>query len=157
MLAKVIAWAPTREAAIDRLNRGLEETDVRGIVTNIPFLSALVTHPKVRANAIDTGFIERELKSLTETSPAAGDLELCAAVAAILVDEQKAARAEAHSPWQTFGWMPVGRRQRVFSFRQGQGAEHKVTLHYGSGPSTLVDRRARDCVRRSRPMTAAST
>ncbi len=45
MLAKVIAWAPTREAAIDRLNRGLEETDVRGVVTNIPFLSALVTHP----------------------------------------------------------------------------------------------------------------
>ena len=42
MLAKVIAWAPTREAAIDRLNRGLEETDVRGVVTNIPFLSALV-------------------------------------------------------------------------------------------------------------------
>ena len=66
MLAKVIAWAPTRHAAIDRLNRGLEETDVRGIVTNIPFLSALVTHPKVRANAIDTGFIERELKKLTE-------------------------------------------------------------------------------------------
>ena len=66
MLAKVIAWAPTRQAAIDRLNRGLEETDVRGIVTNIPFLSALVTHPQVRANTIDTGFIERELKGLTD-------------------------------------------------------------------------------------------
>src|SRR6202140_1667186 len=38
MLAKVIAWAPTREAAIERLDRGLEEADVRGIVTNIPFL-----------------------------------------------------------------------------------------------------------------------
>ena len=71
MLAKVIAWAPTRQAAIERLNRGLEETDVRGIVTNIPFLSALITHPKVRANTIDTGFIERELKKLTESSGAA--------------------------------------------------------------------------------------
>jgi 3-methylcrotonyl-CoA carboxylase alpha subunit len=137
MLAKVIAWAPTRDVAIDKLNRGLEETDVRGIVTNIPFLSALVTHPKVRSNHIDTGFIERELKSLTETSPPAGDLELCAAVAAILVNEQKAARTEARSPWQTFGWQPVGRRQRVFSFRQGPGAEHKVTLHYGGGTPTL--------------------
>ncbi len=65
MLAKVIAWSPTREGAIDRLNRGLEETDVRGIVTNIPFLAALVTHADVRANKIDTGFIERELKALT--------------------------------------------------------------------------------------------
>ena len=44
MLAKIVAWAPTREAAICRLNRGIEETDVRGVVTNIPFLSALVTH-----------------------------------------------------------------------------------------------------------------
>ena len=70
MLAKVIAWAPTRDAAIERLNRGLEESDVRGVVTNIPFLSALVTHPDVRANAIDTGFIERELKNLTPAAAA---------------------------------------------------------------------------------------
>jgi 3-methylcrotonyl-CoA carboxylase alpha subunit len=137
MLAKVIAWAPTRQAAIERLNRGLEETDVRGIVTNIPFLSALVTHRDVRANAIDTGFIERELKGLTAASNTLGELELCAAVAAVVGQEQKTARKEAHSPWQTFGWMPVGRRQRVFSFRRGQGAEQKVSLQYGSGPSTL--------------------
>jgi 3-methylcrotonyl-CoA carboxylase alpha subunit len=137
MLAKVIAWAPTRQAAIDRLNRGLEETDVRGIVTNIPFLSALVTHPQVRANTIDTGFIERELKGLTDRTGEVGDLELCAAVAAILVDEQNAASNEAHSPWRAFGWQPVGQRQRVFSFRQGQGAEQKVTLSYGNEPSAL--------------------
>jgi 3-methylcrotonyl-CoA carboxylase alpha subunit len=137
MLAKVIAWAPTRQAAIERLNRGLEETDVRGIVTNIPFLSALITHPNVRDNTIDTGFIERELKKLTETSPTPDNLELCAAVAAIVNDEQKASRKEAQSPWQTFGWMPVGQRQQVFSFRQGQGPEHKVTLRYGHGPSTI--------------------
>ncbi len=137
MLAKVIAWAPTREAAIERLDLGLSQTDIRGIVTNIPFLSALVTHPAVVANKIDTGFIERELKALTAAQSAVGDLELCAAVAAILGDEQRAARGEAHSPWRTFGWMPVGRRQRPFSFRQGHGAEETVTLSYGNGPSTL--------------------
>ena len=138
MLAKVIAWAPTRQAAIDKLNHGLQETDVRGVITNIPFLSALVTHPDVRANAIDTGFIERELNNLTAGSNEAGELELCAAVAAILADEKTAAGSDAHSPWRTFGWMPVGRRQRAFSFRHGQGAEHKVTLHYGVGSSTLT-------------------
>jgi 3-methylcrotonyl-CoA carboxylase alpha subunit len=138
MLAKVIAWAPTRQAAIDRLNRGLQETDVRGVITNIPFLSALVTHPEVRANAIDTGFIERELKNLTAASYEAGALELGAAVATILADEKTAAGSDVHSPWRTFGWMPVGRRQRTFSFRYGQGVEHEVTLHYGAGPSTLT-------------------
>jgi 3-methylcrotonyl-CoA carboxylase alpha subunit len=138
MLAKVIAWAPTRDGAIERLNRGLEDTDVRGIVTNIPFLSALIMHPDVRANAIDTGFIERKLKSLTPAPPAPHDLELGAAVAAILAGEAQAARAEPHSPWRTAGWMPVGRRQRVFTFRHGHGAEHEVSLHYGSGPAKLA-------------------
>jgi 3-methylcrotonyl-CoA carboxylase alpha subunit len=141
MLAKVIAWAPGREAAIERLNRGLEQTDIRGIVTNIPFLSALVTHPAVVANTIDTGFIERELKVLTPVQAVPGDLELGAAVAAILGEERKAAQSEPHSPWQTFGWMPVGRRQRVLSFRQGQGqgqgTEQEVILIYGDGPSLL--------------------
>ncbi len=136
MLAKVIAWAPTRDAAIEKLNRGLEETDVRGIVTNIAFLSALLTHPDVRANAIDTGFIERELKKLAPPPAAPGDLELCAAVAAILDDEAKV-HAEAHSPWRTAGWLPVGRRQRLFAFRDRQGAERKITLKYGNGPATL--------------------
>jgi 3-methylcrotonyl-CoA carboxylase alpha subunit len=142
MLAKMIAWAPTRDVAIDRLNRGLEDSDVRGIVTNIPFLSALITHPKVRANAIDTGFIERELAALTSTAPAPGELELCAAVAAIVNDERQAAQGEASSPlsspWQTFGWMPVGRRQRSFAFRVGHGPEQEIILNYGSGPSTIV-------------------
>ena len=142
MLAKMIAWAPTRDVAIERLNRGLEESDVRGIVTNIPFLSALMTHPKVRANAIDTGFIERELAVLTQAAPAPGELELCAAVAAVVNDEQQAVQGDANSPWQTFGWMPVGRRQRNFAFRVGHGVGHgseqKITLNYGSGPSTLV-------------------
>ncbi|WP_426440406.1 acetyl/propionyl/methylcrotonyl-CoA carboxylase subunit alpha [Bradyrhizobium genosp. P] len=142
MLAKVIAWAPSREEAIDRLHRGLEETDVRGIVTNTPFLAALVTHPKVRANKIDTGFIERELTTLTAATAAPGDLEWAAAVAAILGEEASAAQGEARSPWRTFGWMSVGRRERVFAFRAGEGAEKKVTLYYGGGPSTLtVDNR----------------
>jgi 3-methylcrotonyl-CoA carboxylase alpha subunit len=137
MLAKVIAWAPTREQAIERLNRGLEEIDVRGIVSNIPFLSALVTHAQVRANTIDTGFIERELKHLTPAAPAPHDLELGAAVVAILGDEAKAARAEAHSPWRTAGWMPVGRRRRHFTFRHGHDDEQQISLNYGNGPATL--------------------
>lgn len=137
MLAKMIAWAPSRAAAIDRLNGGLEEMDVRGIVTNIPFLSALVTHPNVRANAIDTGFIERELSALTASTASLGDVELAAAVAAILGAERQAAAQERSSPWRSDGWMPVGRRQRVFAFRDPDGNEHIVSLAYGRRPSTL--------------------
>jgi len=138
MLAKVIAWAPTRDVAIDRLTHALSESDVRGVVTNIPFLAALVSHSAVRANTIDTGFIERELDHLTAAPKPPGDLEFAAAVAAILREEAKGATGVARSPWGTAGWMPVGRRQRVFAFRQEHGSEQKVTLHYGRGPATLV-------------------
>jgi len=138
MLAKVIAWAPTRGAAIDRLTLALEQSDVRGVVTNIPFLAALVSHPAVRANAIDTGFIERELKHLTTASKPPHDLEFATAVAAILQEEARAADGVAKSPWGRAGWMPVGRRQRVFTFRYGQGSEQKVGLRYGRGPAMLA-------------------
>ena len=108
-------------------------------MTNIPFLSALVTHPDVRANSIDTGFIERELGNLTPAPAAPGDLEHCAAVAAILGSEAKAARMEVHSPWRAAsGWMPVGLRQRLFTFRHGQGPEKSIGLRYGNGPTTLT-------------------
>ncbi|MGJ5195581.1 MULTISPECIES: acetyl/propionyl/methylcrotonyl-CoA carboxylase subunit alpha [unclassified Bradyrhizobium] len=137
MLAKMIAWAPTREVAIERLNRGLEDTDVRGIVSNIPFLSSLLTHPDVVANAIDTGFIERHLTHLTQSGAVAGDLELSAAVAAILIGEQTAAK-EQGSPWRASGWMPVGLRQRVFSFRQSAANEPRTaTLAYGPSVQRL--------------------
>ena len=138
MLAKVIAWAPTRDVAIDRLTLALEQSDVRGVVTNIPFLAALIGHPAVRTNAIDTGFIERELKALTASSKPPHDLEFAAAVAAILHEEATAAKDRAVSPWGTAGWMPVGRRQRVFTFRYGQANEQKVGLRYGKGPATLA-------------------
>ena len=138
MLAKVIAWAPTRDGAIDRLGHALAESDIRGVVTNIPFLGALVGHPAVRTNAIDTGFIERELTHLTASPKPPQDLELAAAVAAILSMEANAAQDFARSPWGTAGWMPVGRRRRAFAFRDGQGSEHKLTLQYGKGPATLA-------------------
>jgi 3-methylcrotonyl-CoA carboxylase alpha subunit len=136
MLAKVIAWAPTRDLAISRLNRGLEEIDIRGVVTNIPFLSALITHPDVRANAIDTGFIERELAKLTPEKTKVNELELGAAVAAILSAENAAAARDIHSPWRSSGWTPVGARQRRFVFRH-RAAEHAATLRYGRGGSVL--------------------
>jgi len=136
MLAKIITWAPTRATAIDALGRALDETDIRGIITNTAFLSKLVTHPDVRANRVTTGFIERELDALTTGASAVSDLELAASVAGIVASEQAAAQSEP-SPWQTAGWMPLGRRNSLFRFKRGQD-EWPVTLRYGGGSSLLV-------------------
>ncbi len=127
MLAKAIAWGHTREEAIDRLRNILDDSDVRGVVTNIPFLSALLAHPRVADNAIDTGFIERELAALTPPPAAPTPLELAAAIAGIHRDEAEATEKEADSPWHFGSWMQVGRRKRKFTFRQG-AAEFTATV-----------------------------
>lgn len=140
MLAKVIAHGQTREAATARLALALSEIDIRGVVTNIPFLTALVTHPTVQGNAIDTGFIERELSKLTPGAPVVSATELCAAVAAILDGERQAVRNPL-SPWHagSGGWMQVGRRSRNFVFRQaGQEGEQRAVLHYGPSGMTVT-------------------
>ena len=49
MIAKLIAYGRTRDEAFDRLRRALAETEVGGVVTNLPFLRWLVSHPSVRA------------------------------------------------------------------------------------------------------------
>jgi acetyl/propionyl-CoA carboxylase alpha subunit len=57
MIAKLIAHGATRAEALDRLARALAETEVEGVVTNLPFLRWLVGHPAVRAGRTTTAFL----------------------------------------------------------------------------------------------------
>ena len=57
MIAKLIAHGPTREEALLRLRDALGETEVEGLVTNLPFLRWLVAHPAVRAGQTSTSFL----------------------------------------------------------------------------------------------------
>jgi acetyl/propionyl-CoA carboxylase alpha subunit len=57
MIAKLVAHAPTREAALDFLAAALAETHVEGVTTNLPFLRWLVAHPVVRAAEATTAFL----------------------------------------------------------------------------------------------------
>jgi acetyl/propionyl-CoA carboxylase alpha subunit len=60
MLAKIIAYGPTRDAAIERLLGALDDTRVHGVVTNLAFLRALLRAPEVRTGSYDTEWVERE-------------------------------------------------------------------------------------------------
>ena len=142
MLAKVIAWGETRDAALDRIVAALDGTDIRGVVTNLPFLAALLSHADVQANRIDTGFIERQLKALTAPPLAFDAADIAAAVAAVLVRES--AQHDVHSPWSKAGWMPGGRRRRALTFRDTAGADHGAMLGYGNNGTTLSVA-GRDC------------
>jgi len=135
MLAKVIGYGADRSIALDRLVAALNGSDVRGVVTNAAFLAALLSHPKVRANQIDTGFIERELGALTAPRGKIGVSELGAAIGAITWAER--ARLDDHSPWRQSRWIPGGDRIRRFTFRDADGTEHKASLRYGRAGMAL--------------------
>jgi acetyl-CoA carboxylase biotin carboxylase subunit len=65
MLAKLIASAPTRDAAIARAIRALRDFPILGVRTNVAFLIDLLDHAAFRAGDVDTGFVERHLAELT--------------------------------------------------------------------------------------------
>jgi len=57
LIAKLIAHGSTRDDALDRLAAALDETEVGGVVTNLPFLRWLVAHPALRAGETTTAFL----------------------------------------------------------------------------------------------------
>ncbi|GHJ39880.1 biotin carboxylase N-terminal domain-containing protein [Streptomyces sp. TS71-3] len=69
LLAKVVAWAPTRAEAVRRLAGALEHARVQGLVTNRELLLRSLRHPEFAAGRMDTGFYERHLGELTAAAP----------------------------------------------------------------------------------------
>jgi acetyl/propionyl-CoA carboxylase alpha subunit len=59
MLAKLIVWAPSREEALQRMRRSLEEFVVLGTTTNLRFLRELCDVPDVVEGTTDTTMIDR--------------------------------------------------------------------------------------------------
>jgi propionyl-CoA carboxylase alpha chain len=60
MIAKLVTHAPTRAQAIDAQADALDAFVIDGIRHNIPFLAALMAHPRWRAGKLSTGFIAEE-------------------------------------------------------------------------------------------------
>ena len=103
MLAKIIAWAPDRDAALRRLDGALAGTAVLGVTTNTAFLRALLHHPDVLAGRLDTGLVERHLDELTAAD--VPDEVLAAAALAELLASQQA--GPVTDPWDVpDGWRP---------------------------------------------------
>jgi propionyl-CoA carboxylase alpha chain len=60
MISKLVTWAKDREKAILAMQEALDEYVIRGVSTNINFLSALLAHPRFQQGDLSTGFIEEE-------------------------------------------------------------------------------------------------
>ena len=82
MVAKLCTWAPTRLEAIDAMADALDTFVVDGIEHNIPFLAALMQHPRWREGRLSTGFIAEELpEGFKPISPTPEDRDILAAIA----------------------------------------------------------------------------
>ncbi|MFN3144057.1 MAG: acetyl-CoA carboxylase biotin carboxylase subunit [Paracoccaceae bacterium] len=60
MIAKLCTWAPTRADAIEEMRTALDAFEVEGIGHNLPFLSAVMDHPRFVSGEITTAFIAEE-------------------------------------------------------------------------------------------------
>ncbi len=60
MIAKLCTWAPDRAQAIEAMRNALDAFEVEGIGHNLPFLSAVMDHPKFVSGDITTAFIAEE-------------------------------------------------------------------------------------------------
>ena len=60
LLAKLISWDSNRENAIKKMLRALDEYNIFGLTTNIPFLQNIISNPKFVKGDFDINFLERE-------------------------------------------------------------------------------------------------
>ena len=105
MLAKVIAYGPTRAEAARTLGSALAGSRIHGITTNRDLLVRILRHPEFLAGEIDTGFLERHDPAVLGAPLATAEAELRHAVAAAL-----AAATERRAGARVLGGLPAGWR-----------------------------------------------
>ena len=93
MIAKLVTHAPTRKEAIAAQAEALDSFYIDGIQHNIPFLTALMQHPRWQEGALSTGFIAEEFPDGFKAREPEGEaLHVIGAVAAVIDHENNARR-----------------------------------------------------------------
>ena len=103
MLSKLVVWANTREAAIDKMASALREYIVIGVKTNIGFLLRVMGEEEFKEGKIDTGYIERHPELL---KPGDVDIEPVLIAAALVLnnaDTVENAEQRPVSNWKLYG------------------------------------------------------
>jgi acetyl-CoA carboxylase biotin carboxylase subunit len=109
LLSKLIAWGKNREEAIRRMLRALEEYQIYGIKTTIPFFRRILRHPGFLAGDYNTHFIQDLEKEEERTWP---EEEIAAVIAAAVKSHLDArALAAAGCRRRPEGWKIQGRIQ----------------------------------------------
>jgi acetyl-CoA carboxylase biotin carboxylase subunit len=113
LLSKLITWGATRQEAIERMRRALDEYYVEGIRTNLGLFQTILRFPDFLEGRLDTGLIDTLLSREQSAREALDrDRQRAAALAAVLFDTNQARTAQqnAESPAPESRWKLEGRR-----------------------------------------------
>ncbi len=104
MLAKVIAWAETRDEAASLLAMSLRRAEIHGSITNRDLLVRILLHPEFAAGNTDTHFLDRhDPAELGSPLPAPPDTRYAALAAALAAQQDRRAEATHQASIPT-GW-----------------------------------------------------
>ncbi|MGF1427914.1 biotin carboxylase N-terminal domain-containing protein [Kitasatospora sp. LaBMicrA B282] len=121
MLAKVIAWAPTRAAAARRLADALTRARIHGLTTNRALLVRVLRHPAFLAGELSTAFLTEHAAELLPGDPDKTEPPLAALAAAL------AAAATRPGPLPS-GWRNLPAQPQLRRYRTADGTE--LTVRY---------------------------
>jgi 3-methylcrotonyl-CoA carboxylase alpha subunit len=103
LLAKVIACGETRDRARARAITALRSFPILGIRTNLPFLIAVLEHPRFAAGAVHTGFIDEHLAELVASPSPPAEAVAAAAIIGGSLSSSQHVKGSGAEPWERMG------------------------------------------------------
>ena len=89
LLGKLIAWAPTRAKAIERMRRALHELRIVGLETSREFHLRVMEHDDYRRGDVSIQWLEQNLAGLVTTPAPPSDVRFIAVAAALMADRDR--------------------------------------------------------------------
>jgi propionyl-CoA carboxylase alpha chain len=153
MLAKVIAWAPTRTAAARRLAAALTGARIHGVTTNRDLLATILAEPEFLAGNTHTGYLDMIGLATLASPPADAQAVRLSALAAALADAQANRETAAVLGGLPSGWrnLPSQPQHRAYEgpdglldvtyrlTRDGLRTDLPVELERATGDEVLLE------------------
>ena len=147
MIAKLVTHGPTRIAAIDAQAEALDRFVIDGIQPNIPFLTALMQHPRWRRGELSTGFIKEEYPDGFNGRPLDDEARSVLAIAALAMElvrkerlDHLSGRLKPHSgSWRSDWVVRLDREQiRLFVPEGYAAAPLEIDVEIGGRRETVT-------------------